>query len=206
MDLIKRNNISFDRRFRRSQDLQLTFETTLVAHRYISICDEYLYHNRTSENLQSLSRGYTKQYWQLIRPLIDCLYKDVKDYTKQNLLYYMHLCAFFFAASGIRNEYYGRSGLRKKDIISKLNEIATDDIIQNAINYIPITKLNKEYQAIYRGLKNKSGKAVYNQIKKYEIKTKFYYPIRQKVLSVLIKIPFARSIRNISNSILQSKK
>ena len=60
MDLIKANGIAFGRGFRRSQDLQLTFETTLRADKYVSINDEPLYHNRTQGNADSLSRGYTK--------------------------------------------------------------------------------------------------------------------------------------------------
>ena len=37
MKLIREHNIAFDRRFRRSQDLQLTFETALYATVYVSM-------------------------------------------------------------------------------------------------------------------------------------------------------------------------
>ena len=158
--LIRENNISFGRNFRRSQDLQLTFETTLCAQKYISLNDEYLYHNRTVENADSLSRGYTKNYWKLIRPLIDKLYEDVENYKNQDLTNQMHLCAFFFAASVVKNEFESKV-ISFSDKIKKLNEIAHDEVIQAALPYIEKEKLSNYYQAIYYGLCKKNAFSVY---------------------------------------------
>lgn len=180
MDLIRKHNIAFDRRFRRSQDLQLTFETALVAERYVSICDEYLYHNRTVANGQSLSRGYTKNFWSLYRPLIDRLYEDVRGYTKQDLSSHMHLCAFFFGASGVRNELYiSLQPIKFK--IDKLDEIAKDAVLQQALEFVPWQKLNREYQAIYRGLRSRSGLGVVWEMRKYKFWRDRWMPFKRKV-------------------------
>ena len=180
--LIKDNNISFGRNFRRSQDLQLTFETTLYANKYISLNSEYLYHNRTANNQNSLSRGYTKNYWKLIRPLIDKLYEDVENYKKQDLSNQMHLCTFFFAASGVKNECESKT-LSLSEKIIKLNEIAKDDVIQAALPYIEIKKLNGYYRTIYDGLCQKSGLSVYLKYFMYIFKRDVYKPFARKLLN-----------------------
>ncbi len=180
--LIEENGIAFGRSFRRSQDLQLTFETALCAEKYVSINDEYLYHNRTQNNEKSLSRGYTKNHWKLTRPLIDKLYCDVKDYKKQDLSYYMHLCTFFFAVSVCRNEYE-YSSFKKKKKIQMLDEIAKDNVLQNSLPHIDPNKLNGYFKAIYMGLKGGSGKTVYKAYKQYLFYTNKYKPFARKVMS-----------------------
>lgn len=182
LSLIKENKISFGRKFRRSQDLQLTFETTLRANRYVSLNDECLYHNRTENNADSLSRGYTKNYWKLIRPLIDTLYKDVKDYKNQDLSDQMHLCTFFFAASGVKNEYESKVILFS-DKIKKLNEIAKDEVIQAALPYVEKEKLHGYYRAIYDGLCKRSGLAVYLKYFMFVFKRDVYKPFIRKLLN-----------------------
>jgi len=181
-ELIEKNKIAFNRKFRRSQDLQLTFETALYAQRYVSLNDEYLYHNRTQNNAASLSRGYTKDYWSLIRPLIDVLYKDVENYKKQDLSYNMNLCVFFFAVEGCRNEYE-KSTFPDKKKIELLNEIANDEVVQNALPHIDPKKLNVHNRAIYEGLMGGSGASVYKSYKKYFFYINKYKPFARKVLS-----------------------
>lgn len=182
LSLIRENKISFGRKFRRSQDLQLTFETTLHANKYISLNDECLYHNRTENNADSLSRGYTKNYWKLIRPLIDTLYKDVEEYKKQDLSNQMHLCAFFFAASGVKNEYESRV-ISFTDKLKKLTEIAKDEVIQTALPYIEKEKLSDYYRAIYNGLCKKSGLSVFLKYFIFVFKRDKYKPFARKILS-----------------------
>lgn len=180
--LIEENGLSFGRGFRRSQDLQLTFETALYAQKYVSLNDEYLYHNRTQNNASSLSRGYTKNYWKLIRPLIDVLYKDVENYKKQDLSYNMHLCAFFFAASGCRNEFETSTFNRKKKI-ELLNKIASDEVVQAALPHIDPNKLNGFYKAVYEGLKGGTGASVYKAYKHYLFYVNKYKPFARKLMS-----------------------
>lgn len=179
--LIREHNLCFDRRFRRSQDLQLTFESALYAQRYVSLNDEYLYHNRTENNAASLSRGYTKGYWGLIRPLIDVLYKDVEGYTKQDLSARMHLCAFFFAAAGAKNEYESTLSIGTK--IKKLNEIAQDEVIKKALPFVEYDKLSDYYKAIYDGLKGGSGKALYFNYFRHEFYVNKCKPFARKVMN-----------------------
>ncbi|MBO5396693.1 MAG: glycosyltransferase [Clostridia bacterium] len=182
MSLIKENGLKFGRGFRRSQDLQLTFETALYAQKYVSINDEYLYHNRNDNNGSSLSRGYTKNYWKLIRPLIDKLYEDVTNYKKQDLSYYMHLCAFFFAVNGVQNEYEKSSfGFFKK--IRMLNEVVKDPVIRNAIKYVDSSKLNNYFRMVYEGIKGGNGLAVYYSYFRAHFRDKIYKPFARKLIN-----------------------
>ncbi len=192
--LIKENGISFGRNFRRSQDLQLTFETTLHAQKYVSLNNEYLYHNRTAENAGSLSRGYTKNYWTLIRPLIDVLYKDVEKYKEQDLINQMHLCAFFFAASGVKNEYESKA-VSFKDKIKKLNEIAHDEVIQAALPYIEKEKLSEYYQAVYYGLCKKSSLFLFLKYSAYVFKRDKYKPFARKLINGKITGKFFKKLK-----------
>ncbi len=180
-ELIEKNNIAFNRAFRRSQDLQLTFETTLCANKYVSLNNEYLYHNRTENNASSLSRGYTKNYWKLIRPLIDVLYSDVEGYKNQDLSDNMHLCTFFFAASGCKNEFE-TSVFPRKDKIRLLDEIARDEAVQGALPHIDESRLSDYYKTIFRGLKSGNGKGVYKEYARYSFYTTKYKPLARKLM------------------------
>ena len=184
-ELIEENNIAFDRRFRRSQDLQLTFETALYAQKYVSLNDEYLYHNRTQNNASSLSRGYTKNFWPLYRPLIDRLYRDVSEYKKQDLMANMHLCTFFFAVAVVRNEYW-LSPLKKAEKITKLEELVNDEVLKNALRFVPKEKLNSYYRAIYEALLCNTGKKVYKAIKRYEFDRDVIKPLKRRLLNIRI--------------------
>lgn len=148
LDMIRDNNISFDRRFRRSQDLPFTFETTLCSSRYISLNDEFLYHNRSDNNGDSLSRGYTKDYWNLINPLIKKLYDDIEKYNRSELVEQMHLSTFFFANQGIINECK-KSTKSLMEKICKLKEILDDVYVQEALPHIKKRMLNSYYQGVY---------------------------------------------------------
>ena len=196
MSLIRDNNIAFDRRFRRSQDLQLTFETALCSSVYLSMCDQYLYHNRTKENAKtSLSRAYTKNHWALTRPLVERLYSDVEGYKKQDLSPNMHLCAFFFAVAVMTNEYV-LSDFKKSVKIAKMDEIASDGLVQNALGKVPREKLSAEYRAYYDALASGSGKKAYKILKKYEFRRDVYLPIVRKILNNKVVDPIYRKIRH----------
>ncbi len=198
LSLIKENNIAFGRGFRRSQDLQLTFETALYAQKYVSINDEYLYHNRDDSNGNSLSRGYTKNYWKLIRPLIDKLYEDVENYKKQDLSNQMHLCAFFFAESGIRNECNSKT-VSLKDKVKNINAIINDEVVKNAVKFVDYKKLNKYYSMIYLSLFKNSGLMVLLNYKLFFINKNKIRPIitnfaQTKLGKLLLKIKHGNAI------------
>lgn len=194
MDLIKANGIAFGRGFRRSQDLQLTFETALRADRYVSINDEPLYHNRTQGNADSLSRGYTKNYWKLIRPLIDKLYEDVAGYTKQDLSCYMHLCTFFFAANGVQNEYE-KSTLSFFKKLKKLDEVVKDQAVQNALKYVDYNKLHHYYKMIYSGLKGGSSWSIVFSYLKHNL----YYNVYKSSARFLLNNKLVKKIYSVVN-------
>ncbi|MBQ2986525.1 MAG: glycosyltransferase [Tyzzerella sp.] len=100
--LIDKNHIRFDPRFRRCQDLPFTFECTIHANSYYYLGSEYLYHNRM--NYESLSKGYTKNMWGLIKPLVNYLWDVVKDYKDYDFSEQMKLRAALFAFECADNE------------------------------------------------------------------------------------------------------
>ena len=72
-ELLDNHHIEFDRRFRRSQDMMLTYESMLYAESFYYLGNHYLYHTRVVGD--SLSRGYTRNLWDLYIPLIERLYR-----------------------------------------------------------------------------------------------------------------------------------
>ena len=152
-DTLKKNNIRFDRRFRRSQDLQLTYEATLAAQNYYYLGDDYLYHNRVVGD--SLSRGYTKNMWNLYVPLIERLYKDTEEFKEADFMNQMHLRAFFFVTDCIDNEFKPLCTNSRERKIELINEIITDPICQRFKDKIETEKLNellrKYYELIFDG-------------------------------------------------------
>lgn len=100
--LIDENRIRFDERFRRSQDLPFTFECTIHANSYYYLGDDYLYHNRM--NYESLSKGYTKNMWGLIKPLILYLQNVVNSYPEYDFQEQMDRRAALFVFECCENE------------------------------------------------------------------------------------------------------
>lgn len=149
----------FDRRFRRSQDSQLTYEATLHAQNFYYIPGN-LYHNRVVGD--SLSRGYTKNMWPLYVPLIERLYKDTQEFTERDYSAQMHLRNFFFVCECIDNEFKPTCTNDKQTRIAKINEIMTDKICERFYNQIPTDKLNTELQAYYKFVVAKDAKGLYN--------------------------------------------
>lgn len=148
METLEKNNIRLDDRFRRCQDLQLTYEATICAQNYYYLGDEYLYHNRVVES--SLSRGYTKNMWQILHPLIERLYSDTENFKEMDLMPQMHLCNFFFAVDVIQNELKNKSPYDKNGRIDKLKEIINDSLYKRCLPYIKYDVLNEYYKGVYK--------------------------------------------------------
>lgn len=89
--LIEEHNVKFDPRFRRCQDLPFTFECTIHANSYYYLGDRYLYHNRM--NFESLSKGYTKNMWGLLKPWVEYLKGVVENYSAYDFSEQMRLRA-----------------------------------------------------------------------------------------------------------------
>ena len=177
-ETLKKNNIRFDRRLRRSQDLQLTYEATLVAQNYYYIA-EPLYHNRVVDD--SLSRGYTKNMWPLYTYLIEILYKDTENFKEMDLMDQMHLRAFFFATDCIENEMKPLCTNDKKTKIKLIEEIMNDPICERFYGHIPVEKLNPLYRKYYELIHKKKAAKILSFTKSYtrkqEFKKKYIYPI-----------------------------
>lgn len=115
--LIEEHKICFDPRFRRCQDLPFTFECTIHAESYYYLGDRYLYHNRM--NFESLSKGYTKNMWGLLKPWVEYLSNVVDGYTRYDFHNQMRLRAALTAFECADNE-------TKPNNVRKLSErIAT---------------------------------------------------------------------------------
>ena len=100
--LIEEHNICFDPRFRRCQDLPFTFECTIHANRYYYLGERYLYHNRM--NFESLSKGYTKNMWGLLKPWVEYLKNVVDHYEAYDFSEQMRLRAALTAFECADNE------------------------------------------------------------------------------------------------------
>lgn len=179
MSAIRDNNIEFDRRFRRSQDLQFTYEMTLHAQNYYYLGDDYLYHNRVVGD--SLSRGYTKNMWNLYIPLIERLYKDTEEFKEMNLMDQMHLRAFFFVTDCIENEMKPLCPNDKSTKIKLISEIINHPICERYYGHIPVDKLNPLYREYYKLISQKKAEKILSFTKKYrskqERKKKYWRPI-----------------------------
>ncbi len=178
-ETLSKNNIKFDRRLRRSQDLQLTYESMLAAQNFYYI-DEPLYHNRVVSD--SLSRGYTKNMWPLYTYLIEILYKDTENFKEMDLMDQMHLRAFFFATDCIENEMKPLCPNDKKTKIKLIEQIMNDPICERFYGHIPTDKLNPLYRKYYELIHKKKAKKILSFTKSYKRKQAF----KKKYINPLI--------------------
>ena len=119
--LIEENDIRFDPRFRRCQDLPFTFECTIHAESYYYLGDRYLYHNRM--NFESLSKGYTKNMWELLKPWVEYLQNVVNGYTRYNFQQQMRLRAALTAFECADNETKPNNVRKLRERISTIRQI-----------------------------------------------------------------------------------
>ena len=168
--LLLDNNICFDRRFRRSQDLQLTYEATLYAQNYYHLGEEYLYHNRTTKG--SLSRGYTENMWPLYVPLIERLYMDTELFPELNLMEQMHLRNFFWVTDCIENELKSESPYKNKKRIELITEIVNHPLCERYYGHVDYNRLNSLYKNYYELIHKKDVKGIIAFTKRYKRKKK----------------------------------
>lgn len=173
------NGLHFVAEYRRTQEMAFNFKFLLVAEIMVSICNEHLYHWRVESNDLSACRGYTKNYWKMYKPMIEMISEDVENYHKQDLSQSLNLCIFFLASMVLRNEWVF-SNLKKSDMILKLDELAKEPIIKNALSKIPKDKLNESYQSDYNALMCASGEEMLPVLKEHSYYKRFRRPIRIK--------------------------
>ena len=174
---VNENNIKFDRRFRRSQDLQFTYEMTMSAQNYYYLGEDYFYHNRVVGD--SLSRGYTKNMWSLYIPLIERLYSDTEKFPELDLMEQMHLRAFFSVTDAIDNEFKPTCKNNLKTKVEIIREIMEHPICNRFIGHIPTENLNDllKHQYIYIQKKAPVKLVLYNK----------YYNFRVFVIEKILK-------------------
>ena len=194
-DTLKKNEIRFDRRLRRSQDLQLTYEATLVAQNYYYI-SEPLYHNRVVSD--SLSRGYTKNMWPLYTYLIEILYKDTENFKEMDLMDQMHLRAFFFTTDCIENEMKPLCPNDKKTRIKLIEEIMNDPICERFYGHIPVEKLNPLYRKYYELIHRKKAAKILSFTQKYNRKQAFRKKYINPLINFLTENALYKKIRGIN--------
>lgn len=192
--LIETYGVYNDPRFRRCQDLQLTFEATLHAQSYYYLGDEYLYHNRVVTNSQS--RGYTKNQWQKLRILIERLYQDVEQFTAIDLRDQMDLCTFFFAVYSCENEGRECKGLTAADRREHIKDICDDLLCQTCLNTIPYGQLSKANQLYFNALKARDVDLVLTA-NEYREKVRKISEAKGRVL----KMPMVMTIYNVLRKI-----
>lgn len=168
VETLKNNNIKFERCFRRSQDLQLTYEAMLVAENFYYLGDAYLYHNRVVGD--SLSRGYTKNMWPLYVPLIERLYKDTEEFKELDLMPQMHLRNFFFVTECIDNEFKPLCPNSREKKIELVKEIVNDPLCERFYGQIPLEKLNPVYKKYYELIRKKNAEKIVDFIPEYRKK------------------------------------
>ena len=152
--MIDKYHLKFGRKFRRCQDLPFTFEATLCAERYVYV-DEYLYHNRVVYD--SLSRGYTKNMWPLLAPLIQRLYADCEDFTEMDLSKSMNACSFMFVVNSIGNELKKENGRHIVQRIKTIDMIVNDDICRECLDGIEHKDLPDDIKKYYLLIRNKAS-------------------------------------------------
>ena len=194
-DTLNNNNIKFDRRLRRSQDLQLTYESMLVAQNFYYI-DEPFYHNRVVSD--SLSRGYTKNMWPLYTYLIYILYKDTENFTEMDLMDQMHLRAFFFATDCIENEMKPLCPNDKKTKIRLIEEIMNDPICERFYGHIPVDKLNPLYRKYYELIHKKKAAKILSFTKNYKRKQEFKRKYIKPLINLLTENAVYKKLRGKS--------
>ncbi len=192
-ETLKKNSIKFDRRLRRSQDLQLTYETMLVARNFYYI-DEPLYHNRVVSD--SLSRGYTKNMWPLYTYLIDILYRDTENFKELDLMPQMHLRAFFFATDCIENEMKPLCPNDRKKKIELIEEIINHPICERFYGHIETEKLNPLYRKYYELMHKKKAAEILDFTEKYKRKQSFRRKYINPVINFLTEKPIYKAVRH----------
>lgn len=149
--LIDKNHITFDKRFRRCQDLPFTFECTIHANSYYYLGNRYLYHNRM--NYESLSKGYTKNMWVLIKPLVQYLQRIVEQYENYDFQDQMNTRAALFVFECCENENKPNNTKSIHERLETIREIMRDKDAQGWVSSMrmeEMRKINRVYRFCFK--------------------------------------------------------
>lgn len=142
---LTKNKISFGQDFRRCQDLPFTFSATIYADRYCYLSDSFFYNNRQSPN--SLSRSYTKGFWQLLVPLLSHLEVLVNRFTDYDFRPAFHLRVLLTAIDALENEvkYDNPNGFWSRTNTIKM--VINDTLVRSSLHKLPQVRLKKATSA-----------------------------------------------------------
>ncbi len=177
--LINEHKITFDKRFRRCQDLPFTFECTIHANSYYYLGSEYLYHNRM--NYESLSKGYTKNMWGLIKPLVEYLWNVVDNYKTYDFVPQMKLRSALFAFECADNEIKPNNIKSYKEKIATIKEIMSDEATVKWIKNVDNSNFNKTIKLYTLCFKHKMPRLYYSLARyRYSDRFKEYKALQTK--------------------------
>ena len=190
--MIEENNIHHYPEFKRSQDLQFTYEATLAAQSFYYLGDEYLVHHRIVND--SLSRKYNKNLWALYVPLIEHLYEVTENFTDADLMPQMHLRCFFFAVETILNEVKPDFPYDEEKREELVRQIVEHPLCGRFYGKIEDEKLNETNRAYYRMIHEKDVRGLIalakNQTEKSSRSNKRY----GQIVKAVKKIPIIKTI------------
>ena len=142
--LIEDFDIRFDKRFRRCQDLPFTFECTIHAQSYYYMGERYLYHNRM--NYESLSKGYTKNMWGLLKPLVLYLEEVVAGYSECDFSSQMRLRAALSAFECADNEVKPNNTKKRRERVRTIRQLMRDREAREFVRKMDTGGLSKIYK------------------------------------------------------------
>ena len=177
--LIEQYNITFDSRFRRCQDLPFTFECTIHANSYYYLGERYLYHNRM--NFESLSKGYTKNMWGLLKPWVEYLKKVVDNYQEYDFSEQMRLRAALTAFECADNETKPNNVRKLRERLAMIRQIMKES--KNICNWsqLDVSRMGRMYKLYVLCFRLRMPLALYLLSKKrYAARTKQYKELMKK--------------------------
>lgn len=190
--MIEDSGIRHYSEFRRSQDLQFTYEATLAAQSYYYLGDEYLIHHRIVDD--SLSRKYNKDLWKLYVPLIEHLYSVTEQFKDADLMPQMHLRCFCFAVETILNEVkpsFPYDEEKRREIVG---EIVEHPLCAGFYGKIDAEKLNEVNRSYYRMIHEKDVQGLIRLAMQQTQKSTKSNNSYEHVVHLIKKLPIINSI------------
>jgi len=203
-EMIENSGIRHCSEFRRSQDLQFTYEATLAAQSYYYLGNEYLVHHRIVND--SLSRKYNKNLWALYVPLIEHLYEVTENFTDADLMPQMHLRCFFFAVETILNEVKPSFPYDEEKRAELVREIVEHPLCDRYYGKIEDKKLNEVNREYYRMIHEKDVQGLIRLAKAQTQKSTKKNSSYERMVRMIKKLPIIKSIYNEQHKKREEKR
>ncbi len=172
-DFLVQNRIMFDDRFRRCQDLQFTAVSTIAANKIEYFGEGYLYNQIIHKD--SLSRGYNKGLFDLLKPLMMTLKEISRDCKSYDFSDQVAIRNFQFILMSINNERK-ESGKSREEAEKEIQRIINDPITKSCIDDIKEIK-KVRYESVIKQIKNNDVAALYDHSADYSYRHIRFYRI-----------------------------